>query len=152
MTKRNITFFQKNASVGQARRQSRVTGRGGRHKQFFVWHKNFFSSNSRMKTIKKVFITKYAQNFTNSGMKTEKKSLHHEMCEFWGEDQTKKKDFHRKICKKMVLAQEYWIDDQYFGGVRPRTAVHSSGTEPVTFFGTQSSLGGHISRLGRHKQ
>ena len=26
--------------------------------------------------------------------------------------------------------------------------VHSSGTEPVTFFGAQSSLGGHNSRLG----
>ena len=81
---------------------------------------------------KKVFIMKCA----NFGVKTKQK----------------KKDFHRKICKKMVLAQEYWIDDQYFGGVRPRTAVHSNDTEPVTFFGTQSSLGGHISRLGRHKQ
>ena len=26
--------------------------------------------------------------------------------------------------------------------------LHSSGTEPVTFFGTQFSLGGHNSRLG----
>ena len=26
--------------------------------------------------------------------------------------------------------------------------LHSSGTEPVTFFEAQSSLGGHISRLG----
>ena len=49
---------------------------------------------------------------------------------------TKKKDFRRKICKKAVFAHEYWIDDQYFGGVRPRTAAHSSGTEPVTFFET----------------
>ena len=26
--------------------------------------------------------------------------------------------------------------------------LHSSGIEPVTFFGAQSSLGGHNSRLG----
>ena len=26
--------------------------------------------------------------------------------------------------------------------------LHSCGTEPVTFFGAQSSLGGHNSRLG----
>ena len=64
----------------------------------------------------------------------------------------KKKVFIDKSAKKMVLAQEYWVDDQYFGGVRPRTAAHSSGTKPVTFFGTQSSLGGHISCLERHKQ
>ena len=28
--------------------------------------------------------------------------------------------------------------------------LHSSGTEPVTFFGAQSSLGGHDSLLGGH--
>ena len=62
------------------------------------------------------------------------------MCEFWGEDQ--KKGFSSENLQKKVHAQEYWVDDQYFGGVRPSTAAHSSGTEPVTFFGTQSSLGG----------
>ena len=66
---------------------------------------------------------------------------------------TKKKRFSsQNLQKKTVLAQKYWFNDQYFGGVRPRTAAHSSGTEPVTFFGTQSSLGGYISLLGRHKQ
>ena len=59
------------------------------------------------------------------------------MCEFWGDDQKKK-----NLQKKTVLTQEYWVDDQYYRGVRPRTAAHSSGTEPVTFFGTQSMLGG----------
>ena len=44
------------------------------------------------------------------------------MCEFWGENQ-KKKDFHRKISKKAVLAHKYWVDNQYFGGLRPKTAL-----------------------------
>ena len=71
------------------------------------------------------------------------------MCEFWGED--KKIEFSSQNLQKNGSCQEYWVDDQYFGGARPRTAAHSHGTDPVIFFGTQSSLGGHVSRLGRHK-
>ena len=41
--------------------------------------------------------------------------------------------------QKTVLAHEFWGDNQYFASLRPRTG----GTEPVTFVGAQSSLGGH---------
>ena len=68
---------------------------------------------------KKILSAKYELNFTNSGMKTEKKGLHREMCKFWGEYQ--KKNFHCKICKKST--HEYWVNDQYFGVLRPRTEL-----------------------------
>ena len=62
---------------------------------------------------------------------------------FESEDQNK--GLPRKICEKAVLAHEFWGDD-------PRTVsgleLHSGGTEPVTFFGAQSSLEGQNSRLG----
>ena len=78
----------------------------------------------------------------NSGMKTEKrKGLRRKTCKFWGEDQTKKRIFIAKSAKN-GLAHEHLVEGQYFGGVRPRTAANSSGTKPVTFFGTKSSLGG----------
>ena len=83
-----------------------------------------------MKTIKKGFITKYARNSTNSGMKTKQKGLHSKVCEFWGDDQ-KKKEFLLQNLQQTVLAHEYWVNDQYFGDVKFRTAAHSSGIEPV---------------------
>ena len=59
---------------------------------------------------------------------------------------TKKKGFHRKIYEKTI--HEYWVDDHYFGVVGPE--LHSSGTEPVTFVGTQSSLWGAHFLFGGH--
>ena len=35
----------------------------------------------------------------------------------------RKKGFCCKICEKTVLAHEFWGDNQYFGSVRPRTAL-----------------------------
>ena len=52
-----------------------------------------------------------------------------------------------------VLAHEFWGDNQYFGSLRPRTALQWYracyflwGT--ILAWGAQSSLGGHNSRLG----
>ena len=62
----------------------------------------------------------------------------HFSLEFKSEDQ--KRGLHCKICKKVVLAHEYWVDDQYLEV--SETELHFNGTKPVTFFGAQSSLGG----------
>ena len=75
------------------------------------------------------FHLKNARIFTNSGVKPQKKKdLYYT---FWK--------------KKTVLAHEFWGDNHYLGSLRPQTAL--SGTEPVTFFGAQSSLGRHSSCL-----
>ena len=42
--------------------------------------------------------------------------------DFWG-GTTKKKGIYCKICKKTVLAQEFWGDNQYFESTRPRFAL-----------------------------
>ena len=90
-----------------------------------------------------VFISKNARICTKSEVKTKKKGLYPKIYgnfhEFWGET-TKTNGIYCKIYEKTVLAREFWGDNQYFGNLRPRTALHS--TEPVNFFGAQSSLGG----------
>ena len=149
--KSHFSLFSKKCKCRAGSAPEKCDWGRGMHKQFSGCTKTFFS-NSRVKTIKKVFITKYARNSMNSGMKTEKrKGLRRKACKFWGEDQTKKRIFIAKSAKN-GLAHEHWVEGQYFGGVRPRTAANSSGTKPVTFFGTKSSLGGHISCLGMHKK
>ena len=77
---------------------------------------------------KKVFISKNAQIFTNSGVKPQKKSLYY------------------KICKKQFLLTNSGVITSILGvsGLE----LHFSGTEPVTFFWEQFSLGGHNSCLG----
>ena len=85
------------------------------------------------KNKKNLFISKNARISSNFGVKPQKNRV-----------------FYYKICEKAVLALEFWGDNQYLGSRRPK--LHSSGTKPVTFFDAQSSLGGHNSRLGRHKQ
>ena len=75
-------------------------------------------------------ITKTAQISTNSAVRTKKKKkkmvfileIVANFHEFWGET-TKKMGPHCKICKKNVLAHEFWGDDHYFGSLRPRTAL-----------------------------
>ena len=86
----------------------------------------------------------------------QKKGLHLKNCanfhEFRGET-TKKKDFYYKICKKTVLAYEFWGDNQYLGSLRLRTALqwHRAcyflwGT--ILAWGQSSCLEGTSSDLG----
>ena len=58
----------------------------------------------------------------------------------------KKRVFITKFAKKQFLLTIYGVITSILGvsGVE----LHSSGTEPLTFFGAQSSLGGHNSRFG----
>ena len=80
-----------------------------------------------------------------------KKCLHLKICadfyEFWGET-TKKKGFYYKSAKKQLLLTNSGVITSILGvsGLE----LHFSGTEPVTFFGAQFSLGGHKQRLGGH--
>ena len=60
-----------------------------------------------------------------------------------------KKSLYYKICEKTVLAPEFRDDNQYLTGVSD-LELHFSGTESVTFFGAQSSLGGHKEWFGGH--
>ena len=101
-----------------------------------------------MWTKKKIFISKYARIFTNSGVKT-KKAFHLKKCanfhEFRGET-TKERIFITKSAKKQFLLANSGVIISILGvsGLE----LHFSSTEPVTFFGAQSSLGGHSSCLG----
>ena len=76
-------------------------------------------------------MSKYVQIFTNSGVKAEKKRV-----------------FIAKSAKKQFLLTNSGVITSTLGvsGLE----LHSSGTGPVTFFGTLSSLRGHNSRLGGH--
>ena len=68
----------------------------------------------------------------------------HEFPRFLGWNH-EKKTFYCKICKKTVLAHEFWGDNQYFESLG--LELHSSGTESVTFFGAQFSFGGRGTAL-----
>ena len=72
---------------------------------------------------KKVFISKYARISTNSGMKLQKKRV-----------------FIAKSARKQFLLTKSGVTTSILGvsGLK----LHSSGTEPVTFFGAQFSFGG----------
>ena len=114
----------------------------------------------------KVFIAKFHEIW---GKDQKKKGFHLEICadfhEFW--DEEKKKLFNSKnaeiftnfgekpqrkrvsitkSAKKQFLLTNSRVITGIFGvsGLE----LHSSGTEPVTFFGAQSSLGGHNFHLG----
>ena len=125
-------------SASHARRQERVTGGGGGHKQTLGGHKKLNTSNPRVWIKKKVLISKNAQIFTNYGVKPQKKGLYY------------------KICKKTVLAHEFWGNNQYYlGSLRPRTALQWHPAcyflwEQVSLGGHNSCLGGTSSDLGRH--
>ena len=117
-----------------------------RHKQILGWHKNvntvlqFQKCGRKTKVFiakfhkfwgkdlkKKVFISKYARIFTNSWVKTKcrKNGPHLKKCanfhEIWGET-TKKGTFSQNL-QKTVLAHEFLGDNQYFGSLRPQTAL-----------------------------
>ena len=120
----------------QVRPGARIAWLGGINK-FLGGHKIYFESESvDQKT--KFFITKFHEIWGRP-----KKSLHLKKCanfhEFWGETTKKsaKKQFLLTNSEVITIILEV-------SGLE----VHSSGTEPVTFFGAQSSLGGHNSRLG----
>ena len=74
---------------------------------------------------KKLFISKNARISTNSGMKPQKKRF-----------------FVTKSAKKQFLLTNFGVITSILGvsGIE----LHSSGTDPVTFFEAQSSLGGII--------
>ena len=100
-----------------------------------VWTKKQTSSSrnsakSGVKIKKKGLVSKlYLWIFSNSGVKPQIKGLYNEICE-----------------KQFLLTNSGVITR--FSGVSG-IELHSSGTnKPVTFFGAQSSLGYHNSRLG----
>ena len=115
-----------------------------------------------------VFIAKFHEIWS----KDQKKGLHLKICadfhEFWGEDKkktlhlqkcanfhefrdetTKKRFFITKSAKKQFLLTNFGVIINILGvsGIE----LHSSGTDPITFLGAQSSLGGIILVWG-HKQ
>ena len=88
-------------------------------------------TNSRVKTIKKkIFIAKFH--------------------EIWGEDQKKRSSSQNMQKKKRFLSTNTELMTSILGFRGPE--LHSSGTEPVTFFGLNPRLGGRIFPLWRHKQ
>ena len=95
-------------SASHARRQNSVTGGGGGRgisKFFLGGHENFNTSNPRVWTKKKVFISKYARIFTNSGVKTKNSFSSQKMRVFSripGET-TKKRVIIAKSVKKQFL-------------------------------------------------
>ena len=128
---------------------ARVTWLGG-NKQFLGRHKNFISSNSSVKTIKKGLYRKICAKFHEFWSEDQKnkqtKDLHCDICakfhEFWGKDQ--KKVLHRKNCEKTVLAHEYWVNDKYFGDFRTQTALHLHRAN-YFLWGTILAWGAHFS-------
>ena len=101
------------------------------------------SANSEVKTKKKkVFISKNARFSTNSGFYLKNRANFHEFCgedqnkvkfyEFWGESiKTTKKQFLLTNSRAIISILEVSGLD-----------LHFSTTESVSFFGTQSLLGG----------
>ena len=84
---------------------------------------------------RKVFILKYTGIFMDSGVKPLKQTV-------FIAKSTKKKQF--LLTNSRVITSSLGASG---------LELHSSNTEPVTFFGVQSSLGErHNSRLGEHKQ
>ena len=82
----------------------------------------------------------------------QKKALHLKKCANFRMKQ-KKKDLYYKICKKTVLAHEFWSDNQYLGSLRLQTALqwHRAcyflwGT--ILAWGAQFLFGGHKQWFG----
>ena len=75
----------------------------------------------------KVFISKYAWIFTNSGVKTKKRFFISKTAPIftnsWVKPQKKGSLLQNLQKKKTVLAHDFWGDNQYFGSFRPRTAL-----------------------------
>ena len=106
----------------------------------------------RWRPKKKVFISKNARFSTNSGFYLKNCANFHEFCgedqnkvkfyEFWSESiKTTKKQFLLTNSRAIISILEVSGLD-----------LHFSTIESVSFFGTQSLLGGYNSCLGGHKQ
>ena len=124
------------------------------HKQILGEYKKFTASNSRDWTKKQRSLLRI---FTNSGVNTKKERKKRssfkkilEIYDFWGEI-TKKRIFIAKSAKKQFSLNNSWMTTSILGA--SGLELHSNCTEPVTFFRTQSSLGGgvHNFRLVGHK-
>ena len=152
-------------SASQAQRQDSVTGGGGGINKLGE-HKNFNTSNPRVRTKKQWFSS---QNSAKSGVKTKKRSSSRNMRGFllilgWREKKLfnsktsrvstnsgvklqKKRVFITKFAKKTVLDQEFWDDNQYWES-------QASNCTPVApslllSLGHNPHLGGP--RVGGHK-
>ena len=108
-------------------------------------HKNFNAPNSRLWTKKQSFSSRISTNF---GVKTKKINIsikglqlkkYTNFHDFWG-GTTKKMVFIPKSAKKQFLLKNSGMTTSILRV--PGLELYSIGTEPVTFFGAQSSLGG----------
>ena len=68
---------------------------------------------------------------------------------FWGET-TQKRVFNARSAKKQFLLTNSWMTTSIF--VVSGLELHSSGTEPVNFFGAQFLLEGEQFSFGGHKR
>ena len=91
--------------------------------------KGLVKTKKKKKIKQKVFILKYTQIFMNSGVKLQNETV-----------------FIAKSTKKQFLLTTSGVIISILGVLG--LELHSSSTEPVNFFGPQSSLGGHNSCLG----
>ena len=114
---------------------ARIAWLGEKHYEIGGGHKKFNTSNPRVWTKKKVFISKNARIFTNSGVKP------------------RKKDSLLQNLQKTVLVHEFWGKNQYLGSLRPWAALqwHRAcyfllGT--ILAWGAQFLFGGTSSDLG----
>ena len=107
------------------------------------------STKSWLTTKKKRSKSRNMRKFSRILGWRQKKPLHLKKCanfhELWGET-TKKRVFITKLAKKQSLLTNFGVIISILGvsGLQ----LHSSGTEPVTFLGAQSSLGRHNSYFG----
>ena len=98
-----------------------------------------------MWTKKKVFISKYARIFTNSGVKTKNSSSSQKNARIFtnsGVKPQKKKVLITKSAKKQFLLTNSGVTTCILevSGLK----LHFSGTKPVTFFGHNPRLGGTV--------
>ena len=120
----------------------------GRHKQILGEHKKFNAPNSRVWTKKQSFSVRIC---TNSWVKTEKKRSSSQknarISTISRVEPQKKWVFIAKSAKKQFLLTNSGVLTSIL-----RVSVlelHSSGIEPLTFFGGQSSLGRAQFSFGR---
>ena len=111
---------------------------------------NIFIAKSHeiwVKDQKKVFFSKHARIFTNFEVKKKKlfNSKNARICTKSGVKPQEKRVFITKSVKKQFLLTNSRVINSISGV--SGLVLHFSGTKPVTFLGTQSSLRGHNSRL-----
>ena len=129
----------------KSRPGTRIAWLGGINK---CWggYKKFNAPNLRVWTKKQRSSSRIS---TNSGVKTKKKGLHLKKCTNFHDFgvEPRKKGLYWKSAKKQFLLTNSGVTTSILrvSGLE----LYSSSTEPVTFFGAKSSLGGgHNSRLG----